>query len=288
MGAGRTRVLLAIAWLVFGGMGAEGKTRGRAGSNELTMELYDGYLTVVQGSIGDLHGLKFLLDTGATTSAIDRKVAATLGLAGRPGKLINFDKTMRVEWCEVPQLAYGPEHAWNVKVVVEDLRYLRASGIRVDGVIGWDLLRRESFRLDFARRRVVFGAAEQSGGRVVPMRADALCLAVQVELDGRLMWMIADTGMLGTMFYEGALEEMHESYKVQSRTMGRSVGGAVESRIVVVPRLRLGTQDLDREVYLVRSGAESLRGIAGYLGMASLGAKEITFDFERNELGWKK
>jgi hypothetical protein len=56
-----------------------------------------------------------------------------------------------------------------------------------------------------------------------------------------------------------------------------------------VPRLRLGTQDLDREVYLVHQSApEFLRGIAGYLGIASLEAKEITFDFERNELSWKK
>jgi hypothetical protein len=47
-------------------------------------------------------------------------------------------------------------------------------------------------------------------------------------------------------------------------------------------------KDLDREVYLVhQSGPEFLCGIAGYLGIASLEAKEITFDFERNELSWK-
>ena len=289
MRAGRTRVLLAMALLLFAGMGVGAKTRSKAASNELPMEVYDGYLIVVEGSIGDLHGLKFLLDTGATTSAIDLKLADTLGLSGRPGKLINFDKTMRVEWCQVPHLAYGPQHASNVMVILEDLRYLGASGVHVDGVIGWDLLRRESFRLDFARKRIVFGATEQSESRVVPMRTDTLYLTVQVELDGRPMWMIADTGMRGTTFYEGRLEEMRESYKVQSRTMGRSVGGIVESRIAFVPRLRLGTQDLDREVYLVHQSApEFLRGIAGYLGIASLEAKEITFDFERNELSWKK
>ena len=289
MRAGRARILLAIALLLFGGMGAEGKTKDKAAGNELPMELYGGYLMVVEGSIGDLHGLKFLLDTGATTSAIDRKVVDTLGLLRRTGSLINIDKAVHVELCEVPQLAYGPQHVSNVKVIVADLQYLQGSGIHVDGVIGLDLLRRESFRLDFARKRIVFGATEQSGGRTVPMRADALYLTVQVQLDGRDMRMIADTGMLGTMFYDGSLEGMHGSYTVQSRTMGRSVGGAVESRIAVVPRLQLGTQDLDRQVYLVhQSGSESLRGIAGYLGIASLAAKEITFDFERNELSWKK
>jgi hypothetical protein len=289
MRAGRARVLLAVALLLLGGLGAEGRTRGKAASNELPMELYGGYLIVVEGSIGDLHGLKFLLDTGATTSAIDRKVVDKLGLLRRNGSLINIDKAVRVELCEVPQLAYGPEHVSNVRVIVADLQYLQGSGIRVDGVIGWDLLRRESFRLDFARKRIVFGATKQSGGRTVPMRSDALYLTVQVHLDGRDMRMIADTGMLGTMFYDGSLEGMHGSYTVKSQTMGRSLGGAVESRIAVVPRLQLGAQDLDRQVYLVhQSGSETLRGIAGYLGIASLEAKEVTFDFERNEMSWKK
>jgi hypothetical protein len=289
MNASKTRVLLATALLFFAGARAGAKTSGELASNELPMEAYDGYLLVVEASIGDLRGLKFLLDTGATTSAIDLKLAETLRLPRRPGKVINVDKTVRIEWSELPQLDYGLEHASNVKVILQDLRYLGASGVHVDGVIGWDLLRRQSFRLDFARKRVVFGATDQTEGRSVPMRADGLYVAVQVELDGRPLWMIADTGMRGTTFYEGWLEEMREGYKVQPRTMGWSAGGAVESRIAFVPRLRLGTQDLEREVHLVHSsGAESLRGIAGYLGISSLAAKEVTFDFERNELRWKK
>jgi len=112
---------------------------------------------------------------------------------------------------------------------------------------------------------------------------------VQVDLDGRPLWMIADTGMRGTTFYEGWLEQMRQGYSVKSRTMGRSVAGAVEFRVALVPRLQLGSQDLDREVYLVhQSQSESLLGIAGYLGIAALQAKEVTFDFERSELTWTK
>jgi len=50
----------------------------------------------------------------------------------------------------------------------------------------------------------------------------------------------------------------------------------------------LGDQELDREVYLVqRPTSESLQGVAGYLGISSLEAKEVAFDFERNELKWR-
>ena len=73
-----------------------------------------------------------------------------------------------------------------------------------------------------------------------------------------------------------------------SNAVGTSVGGAVKFRNVLVPKLRLGDQELDREVYLVqRPPSESLRGVAGYLGISSLEAKEVAFDFERNELKWR-
>ena len=45
------------------------------------------------------------------------------------------------------------------------------------------------------------------------MRADGLYVAVQVELDGRSLWIIVDTGKRETTFYEGWLEEMREATK---------------------------------------------------------------------------
>ncbi len=287
----RIQALLAAIVFLSGGVAcaAKPKPKPSEASNELPMDLYGGYLVVVQGSIGDLHGLKFLLDTGATTTTIDRKLADKLQLPRRPGQVISFDKSVRVEWSELPELDYGPEHFSHVLVVVQDMSYFLTTGVHLDGLIGWDLLRRGSFRLDFARKCVAFGPTEKSEGRAAPMRPDALFLTVQVEMNGRPMSMIADTGMLGTAFYEGSLHEMRESYKPQAYAIGRSIGGAVKSRSVLVSRLRLGTQDLDREVYLLeRPDSDSLRGIAGYLGISALEAKEIAFDFERNELRWNK
>jgi hypothetical protein len=295
MDARKIRAIFAASVLLFGsalggGYAAEAKTKGKLDANAMSMSVVGGYFIVVRAGIGERRDLNFLLDTGATTSAIDRKLAERLGLATRASQMVNFDKTLRVEWCILPELAYGPEHATNIKVAVEDLRYLRASGAAVDGVIGWDLLRRHSFRLDFANKRVVFGsgatAISATEAHSVPFRESSLFLTVPIDLDGRQVWMIADTGMGGAMFYEPQLEAT--SYLREASISGSSVGGKVESQIALVPRLRIATQDLDRQVYVVRApNSPLLDGVAGYLGIASLNAKQVTFDLDRGVLSWQ-
>src|ERR1700739_3840618 len=99
----------------------------RAGTKEsqtrqLPLEVYDGYLLVVEGSAGDQQGLKFLLDTGATYTTIDRKWAGRLNRARRSDKVINLDKPVSLDRAILPTIAFGPEHATNVDVLVADLR----------------------------------------------------------------------------------------------------------------------------------------------------------------------
>jgi hypothetical protein len=51
----------------------------------------------------------------------------------------------------------------------------------------------------------------------------------------------------------------------------------------------LGSQDLDRRIFVVTAaGRGSEQDAAGYIGLDALGAKNISFDFERNELRWRK
>ncbi|MFZ0581519.1 MAG: retroviral-like aspartic protease family protein [Candidatus Acidiferrales bacterium] len=257
--------------------------------NEMAIEVYGGYLAVARGSVNNTGNLRFLLDTGATNSAIDRRVAERLGVHGESTKVINFDKIVALESAEVQEMSFGPERFRNVRVLIEDLGYLRASGLHVDGVIGLDQLRRQSFLVDYARERVVFGPAAADGMRGVPMRADARSVSVEVELDARPVWMVADTGARGILLYEDTVKDLLANYRVEVRTDGLSLGGPLENRIAIVPRLRLGGQDLDREVVLISApGAERLSGVSGYLGLASLDAKQVAFSFETNQLLWRK
>ncbi|MGB9445817.1 MAG: aspartyl protease family protein, partial [Candidatus Acidiferrum sp.] len=136
--------------------------------------------------------------------------------------------------------------------------------------------------------RVVFGPAETTGMHGAALRANQTRVTVDAELDGRHVWMIADTGVLRTIVYERGPESILENYRVQGRIVAQSMGGLVENRVVTVLQLRLGDQDLDRQVVFVAPPAgNNLNDVAGYLGPASLNARQIVFDFKSNELRWK-
>ena len=258
-------------------------------SQEVQMTVYDGHLAVIKGSIGPANSLNFLLDTGSTHTVIDRKIAKALHLYVHPARAVSFDKTISLDCTELPEIAFGPVHATNLKVLVADLRTFRAVGISVDAVVGLDLLTSESFRLDFARKLLVFGVDSGIDFRSVPLRTDGSSLRVQLELDGRPVSMILDTGSTGVIFYQDSIENLQSDGHSVRETLLRTAGGPIPCKLAIVPRLRLGSQDLDRRVFLVSAPRGAIQpDIAGYVGLDALGAKEITFDFAHNELRWRK
>lgn len=252
------------------------------------MTMHDGHLAVVNGSIGTLHSLRFLLDTGTTHTLIDHKIAKALNLSLRPARALSFGKAISVNCAELTEISFGPVHAANLEVLVADLRAFGAAGITVDVVVGLDLLTKKSFRLDLAKKLLVFGEDSTIDSRSVPLRTDAFSLLVQLELDGRPVSMILDTGSTGVTFYQGSIENLPSGRASSTGTFLFTAGGPLLSNLALVPRLRLGSQDLDRRVFLVPSPRSPVQpDIAGYLGMDVLGAKEITFDFVHNQLRWR-
>jgi Aspartyl protease len=76
--------------------------------SQVPFKLYAGYVIVLEGRIGNVGKLKFVLDTGVTHSLIDRKLASKIAVVRRSGKIINFDKTVMAAWVEVPEVQFGP------------------------------------------------------------------------------------------------------------------------------------------------------------------------------------
>lgn len=112
---------------------------------------------------------------------------------------------------------------------------------------------------------------------------------MDVYLDGRPVQMVADTGVRGPVFFADALRDRFTDYRVERRSRGLGVGGEVEDEVAMLPRFSIGGHELDREVKVVSApGLARLTGVSGYLGLASLNANEVAFDFETNRLLWSK
>lgn len=62
-----------------------------------------------------------------------------------------------VKWIPIPEIRLGPIHRENLPVVILDLAQFVHAPIRIDAIVGLDLLRLESFTLDYRARKVIFG-----------------------------------------------------------------------------------------------------------------------------------
>jgi hypothetical protein len=137
----------------------------------VSFDLYHGYLIVARGSAGPLKGLTFLLDTGASPTVLDPRLARKLHLEQFPASISVLGGSVQAEMAIVPSLNFGPMQRDNISVLIEDLSFLqKALPVRVDGVIGLDVLGQSAFVIDYdySVRSACMGsidAARRAGSR---------------------------------------------------------------------------------------------------------------------------
>jgi predicted aspartyl protease len=267
--------------------GARTDSVQKLASDEIAFELHSGYLVVVQGSIGPLHGLRFVLDTGATHTAVSYRIADQLSLRRQMGSVINIDRSVKTEWTAVPEVEFGPIRAERIPVMITDLDYFKTLAKHVDAVIGLDLLRQKNFSIDFAAKKVRFGEIEV-GQHSTPMWSDDICIKVNAEVDGKPLHLILDSGTPGPLIYEERLSNRAVDYRVLDEAYGNRVNdGVFRATVANVRQLQLGGRDITRTVFLTQSPTKGvLDGIDGLLGLAALKARRVNFDFETNTLSW--
>ncbi len=266
---------------------AEAKPREQL-QGEIHFQLSAGYLLLVRGRVGQMNGLRFLLDTGSTHTMVDRKLAKRLGLTLQPAQLLNVDRAVRVQRTEVPALEFGPIHLHNFAVMVADLSYFASFATHVDAVIGLDILRRSNFTVDYAAGKVYFGGISH-GAFEVPMTADANCLTVPVEIGGRSFRLLVDTGAKELVLYEARTRGRIPALQINGEAYGLSLEGRVASKTASLPATELGPAEIERTAFLVNGpNKNALPGVDGYLGAAALKARRISFDFSARRLRWER
>src|SRR5947208_14363709 len=92
---------------------------------KLPIRLYWGYLVIVEGSIGNVQKLNFLVDTGAYPSVVDQKIAHNLGLAEQPGRVNQWNKSVQTQLGVVHSLVLGRIHADSLPARTQDLSFIQ-------------------------------------------------------------------------------------------------------------------------------------------------------------------
>jgi aspartyl protease len=262
-------------------------SEAREGAAEVPFTVQDGYLIVVEARIGGQRRVKLALDTGASHSVLRPDLAKGLEFAPRPVRVVNLDQVVTQKMVEVADFQLGPIRIPQLPMMMNDLAYLRETAPGVDGVIGLDVLRLQSFSIDFGRRKITFGAPRVLRSSV-PMETSQSYLAIELRMLKRPVRLLLDTGVRTILLYRDRMGERLPNLKIEQQIRGASLSGGASLEVVTLPRVQLNGTDLERRAVLLRnSPAGVLPGVDGYLSLTALGARRVSFDFETSLLSWE-
>lgn len=254
---------------------------------EIPFRLYNGFLIAVEGRIGDLHGLKFILDTGTTHSVIDRRIADRFTAARRPKKVFNFDGFVSVDLMEFPDVHFGPIEAHHVSMMVTELAKSSDLIPDADAIIGLDMLNTARSLSIFYDSKMVVLRPRDVNTQGVSEREKPECFTVEARVQGHSVRLLLDTGMEGILLYEDRIRQRIPSVKLTDERKG-VFEGRLQGKTARLPGFRVVGPESDVEVFLMKGPRpDLLPGIDGYLGTAPLKAKSIELDFERKIIRWQ-
>lgn len=271
---------LSVAWLLScSALLAQPSVR----QNVLPLKLYGEHLIVVHGSIGTLENRNLVIDTGAYPSIIDRSVAKKLHLTGHAEELDAVTRTLKRPAVMVPFFDVGRIHAEGVRSLVEDLSGTsQRFGVRIDALIGLDVLAHSSFRINYGARRMYFGPVEPLPSSA-PFQITDAKLCVDLRAGTRSVRLLVDTGAEKLLLFGSRVPGLAApTARTEEFT---NVSGNFRLRQIRFDRLQLGDTNLAGEQIYV-SDASNLPPYPfdGFLSTAQF--PQIAFDFERREISW--
>lgn len=279
--SGRATPLLALVWAV--SLCAQ-DFHVTPEHSIMPFELHAGFLVVVSGQIGNLGGLKFILDTGASYTVIDTALADRFHLARRPAKITNFDRDAALQWVDLPQIRVGPLQASGVPVLVAKLADYSDFAEGIDGIIGLDLLgRSKRLFINYERQLLSWEFANgQERGNAVPTS-----FAVPMMVQGARLQLVLDTGLRGILVYKDRLLKSLPQLPTPAQTLTVNFG-RVQTTPQKLTGVRLFGPETVATVFLMDGPASGgPPGVDGYLGIATLNAKRVEFDFVTNTFRWQ-
>lgn len=196
------------AFLVLGALGLSPALL--ADSSVKLRTVAGGYL-LVPVTLNGAGPFEFLLDTGTTTTMIEPALARRLELPpGERESIANMTSENVGAWSRLNSLTIGSKTIVDADVLVVPLGAIEQLDARVRGVLGNDVLGRNSFLLSNAKERLVFDGDGSLSARVsgthIPLHQTDGRLLVEAEIPGvrRPLSFVLDSGCDSVFLFEKA------------------------------------------------------------------------------------
>jgi predicted aspartyl protease len=255
-------------------------------AQSVRFQLYRGYLIVVHGSIGAAKNLNFFLDTGATPALLDSGVARKLHLHGEESvSIVRLDRRTLAEETTLPSLEIGPLKRSNLRVVTADLSfYEKVLPVRIDAVVGLDVLGQRPFVIDYPGRVIRFESAPAMQVSL-PLRLDQGVAVFDAEIDHTPVHLLFDTGAGSIVLFNKATpgstgtKDTEESSKTAD----------FEEKKVWLRTLRLGAEEFGQKpALLTRNPKPSQLNVDGLMSPAALGISRVAVDLKAGVLAFSR
>jgi len=253
---------------------------------KIPIRLYWGYLIIVEGSIGNVHKLNFLVDTGAYPSVVDQTIAHDLGLAEQPSRVNLSNKSVQTGLVILPSLLLGSVGAESLPVLTEDLSFLRkALGCKVDAIIGLDVLGKSSFTINYRTKEMLLGPVERLTFSA-PFDTDVPIVTIRTKFQNQQLRLVVDTGGPDLMLFQSRMPSS-ASFQELGTEKTADVSGSFRRRKVRIPEVFLGKETIGTQIAsVVDDQKDAGDNFDGVLGMRGPQFSKIAFDFEHRRFFW--
>ncbi len=247
-------------------------------------DLYQGYCIVVHGSAGSVKNLNFVLDTGTIHSTFDARTARKLDLRDKTSTgMVFMSGTVHAENATLPSLQLGPIERPNLPVVIADLSALqRFIPVRVDAILGLDVLGQTPFVIDYSARVIRFGPSPALAVSV-PLRLDGGLAVFDAEIDHALVHLLLDTGASTLVLFK---TELGSNADATSRGVDSN---GFENTPVKLRSVKVGLEEFrQRPALMARNPRPSQIDFDGMMSPAALGISRVSVDLERGVLTFSR